>query len=123
MAGGRQALHLWPTGGGDRESQKRHGDDDGGTSSGFFLGKQTTFPSGAKAQPVDLPKSSPAREQFYTKVTGKTAAQVKAAWPKIVFTGKERPPKEVASTADMKNLSRPIPTQSATSRPLRSMAA
>jgi ABC-type phosphate transport system substrate-binding protein len=68
----------------------------------IFLGKQTTFPSGAKAQPVDLPQRSSAREEFYTKVTGKTAAQVKAAWSRMVFTGKGQPPKEMGSTADMK---------------------
>lgn len=68
----------------------------------IFLGKQTKFPSGAKAQPVDLSEGAPARDEFYTKVTGKTAAQVKATWSKIVFTGKGQPPKALASSDDVK---------------------
>lgn len=68
----------------------------------IFLGKQTTFPSIAKAHPVDLSQRSPAREEFYTKVTGKTAAQVKAAWSRMVFAGKGQPPKEMASSDDAK---------------------
>ena len=70
--------------------------------SGIFLGKSNTLPSGATAQPADLPDSLPAREIFYTKVTGKSTAQVKAAWSRLVFSGKATPPKELGSSADVK---------------------
>ena len=70
--------------------------------SAIFLGKSNTFPSGGTAAPTDLPDSAPAHDLFYTKVTGKSSAQVKAAWSRLVFSGKATPPKELASSADVK---------------------
>ena len=69
---------------------------------GIFLGKSSTLPGGATAAAVDQSESAAIREQFYTKVTGKQAAQVKAAWSRLVFSGKGTPPKEMASSADVK---------------------
>lgn len=68
----------------------------------IFLGKSNTLPSGATAAALDQPESAAVREQFYTKVTGKQAAQVKAAWSRLVFSGKATPPKELASSAEVK---------------------
>ncbi len=70
--------------------------------SGIFLGKSNTLPSGGTAMPTDLPDSVATRELFYTKVTGKSTAQVKAAWSRLVFSGKATPPKELGSSADVK---------------------
>ena len=70
--------------------------------SAIFLGKSATLPSGATALPTDLPDSAGTRELFYTKVTAKSTAQVKAAWSRLVFSGKATPPKELASSADVK---------------------
>jgi ABC-type phosphate transport system substrate-binding protein len=70
--------------------------------SGIFLGKSNTLPSGATALPTDLPDGAPARELFYDKATGKSTAQVKAAWSRLVFSGKATPPKEMATSADVK---------------------
>jgi ABC-type phosphate transport system substrate-binding protein len=69
---------------------------------GIFLGKTTTLPSGATAAPADQAESAAIRDQFYMKVTGKQAAQVKAAWSRLVFSGKGTPPKELGSSADVK---------------------
>lgn len=69
---------------------------------GIFLGKSNTLPSGATAAAVDQAESAAVREHFYTKVTGKQAAQVKAAWSRIVFSGKGTPPKELGSSAEVK---------------------
>ena len=55
--------------------------------SAIFLGKTRALPGGGVAQPVDLPASAPERDQFYLKVTGKTASQVKAIWSRLVFSG------------------------------------
>ena len=49
-------------------------------------------------KPID---NTPVRSQFYSKVTGKDEAQVKAIWSKLVFTGKASPPKVLASDADV----------------------
>jgi len=70
--------------------------------SSIFLGKSNTLPSGSTAALVDQADSAAVREQFYTKVTGKSAAQVKAAWSRLVFSGKATPPKEVGNSADVK---------------------
>lgn len=71
-------------------------------AAGVFLGKSATLPSGAVAAPADLPDVSSVREQFYSKAAGKTAAQVKAAWSRLTFSGKAVPPKEMANAAEVK---------------------
>ena len=73
-------------------------------TSAIFLGKSTSLPSGAQAVLFDLPESNPLREEFYTKVTGKSAAQVKAHWAKMSFTGKGTPPRELSNSGEMKKL-------------------
>ncbi|AGX88003.1 hypothetical protein [Candidatus Symbiobacter mobilis] len=68
----------------------------------LFLGKSGQLPGFGTALLLDLPDSSSAREHFYTKVTGKSAAQIKAAWSRLMFSGKATPPKEVANSAAVK---------------------
>lgn len=62
----------------------------------FFLGKSTAM------TPIDQPDSAPIRAEFYKKVAGKEAAQAKALWSKLVFTGKATMPKEVPDHAAVK---------------------
>jgi ABC-type phosphate transport system substrate-binding protein len=62
----------------------------------FFLGKSTAM------TPVDQSESSPIRAEFYKKVADKDAAQAKALWSKLVFTGKATMPKEVGDNAGVK---------------------
>lgn len=61
-----------------------------------FLGKNSSL------SPVDQSDSNGIRGEFYKKVTGKDASQVKAVWSKLVFTGKATLPKEMASSAEVK---------------------
>ena len=68
----------------------------------IFLGKVSRFPDGSLAVPVDLSDGSAERDQFYAKVTGKTPAQIKSYWSKIIFTGRGQPPKAVQNGSDMK---------------------
>jgi ABC-type phosphate transport system substrate-binding protein len=65
-------------------------------ASDIFLGKATNL------TPLDQPESSPLRDDFYSKVTGKSAAQAKSYWAKLSFTGKGTPPKEAQNSADIK---------------------
>ncbi|USX26042.1 hypothetical protein NHH73_26335 [Oxalobacteraceae bacterium OTU3CINTB1] len=65
-------------------------------ASQFFLGKSTLF------TPVDQAEGSAIRADFYRKVADKDAAQVKALWSKLVFTGKGSPPKEYNGNAEVK---------------------
>ena len=67
-----------------------------------FLGKATRYPDGSPAVPIDLAEGSAARDEFYAKYTGKSPAQLKAHWSKIIFTGRGQPPAEAANPADLK---------------------
>jgi ABC-type phosphate transport system substrate-binding protein len=70
----------------------------------LFLGKSDQLAGVGVALLLDHPEGDALRDQFYTKVTGKSAAQVKAAWSRLVFSGKATPPKEVANSAEVKKL-------------------
>jgi len=72
--------------------------------SGIFLGKTDKFPNGTTALPLDQNSGIPVRATFYDKVAGKSEAQVKSAWSRLVFSGKGTPPKEVANSAEVKKL-------------------
>jgi ABC-type phosphate transport system substrate-binding protein len=68
----------------------------------LYLGNSTTFPDGSVAALADQPESTAIRGSFYQKATGRAAAQVKATWARLTFTGKGTPPKELKSDADVK---------------------
>ena len=68
----------------------------------IFLGRVSRFPNGLLAVPVDLRDGSAERDQFYARITGKTPAQLKAYWSKIIFTGRGQPPKAVSTDLDVK---------------------
>jgi ABC-type phosphate transport system substrate-binding protein len=68
----------------------------------IFLGKMSRFPNGILAVPIDLSDGSGERDQFYLKVAGRTPAQIKAYWSKIIFTGRGQPPKTVPNDVDMR---------------------
>jgi hypothetical protein len=63
---------------------------------GIYLGRNNTL------RPLDLPESSPLREEFYKKTTARDLAQIKAVWSRLVFTGQGHPPKEMADAAAVK---------------------
>lgn len=71
-------------------------------ASALFLGKSDQLPGAGVATLLDQSESAAVREQFYTKVTGKSASQVKAAWSRLVFSGKAALPKELGSSAEVK---------------------
>ncbi|WP_413795483.1 MULTISPECIES: phosphate ABC transporter substrate-binding protein [unclassified Pseudomonas] len=68
----------------------------------IFLGKASRFPGGGQAIPIDQTEDSPARDEFYTTFTGKSASQLKAHWSKIIFTGRGQPPQAVSSGTEVK---------------------
>jgi ABC-type phosphate transport system substrate-binding protein len=68
----------------------------------IFFGKVSRFPDGTAVVPIDLAEGSAERNDFYQTLVGKSPAQVKAFWSKIIFTGRGQPPKTVASGAEMK---------------------
>jgi ABC-type phosphate transport system substrate-binding protein len=60
--------------------------------SNIFLGRTARLPDGDEVVPVDQDEGSAARDEFYLKFLGKTPAQVRAHWSKIIFTGRGKPP-------------------------------
>jgi ABC-type phosphate transport system substrate-binding protein len=70
----------------------------------IFLGKTTRFPDGSQAVPIDQAEGTLAREEFYTWIAGRSAAQMKAYWSKIIFTGRGQPPRAVSSGSEAKKL-------------------
>ena len=70
----------------------------------IFLGKVSRFPDGTQAIPIDQAEGSPARDEFYATYAGKSPAQIKSHWAKIIFTGRGQPPKTVVSDSDVKIL-------------------
>jgi ABC-type phosphate transport system substrate-binding protein len=70
----------------------------------IFLGKTARFPDGAPAMPIDQVEGSPARDEFYATFAGKSAAQIKAHWTKIIFTGRGQPPRSVSNSDEVRKL-------------------
>lgn len=68
----------------------------------IFLGRSTTLPGAGQAVPLDQAAGSKVRDEFYSKVTGQTAAQVKTLWAKLSFSGKGTPPKALNSDDEVK---------------------
>jgi ABC-type phosphate transport system substrate-binding protein len=68
----------------------------------IFLGKSYRFPDGVQAVPIDQNEGSPARDEFYATLAGKSPAQLKAYWSKIIFTGRGQPPPVVSNDVEMK---------------------
>lgn len=52
--------------------------------------------------PMDLPDGNPTREAFYKKATDRDAAQVKAVWSRVVFSGKGQAPQVQPNAAAVK---------------------
>jgi len=67
----------------------------------LFLNKASSFPGGGTAAPVDQAAGA-GRNEFYTKVASKDAAQMKAYWAQLTFTGKGTQPKQLGSGGDVK---------------------
>jgi ABC-type phosphate transport system substrate-binding protein len=70
----------------------------------IFLGKTSRFPDGSLAVPIDQDEDSSTREKFYAQFTGKSPAQVKAHWSKMIFTGRGQPPKQAATASEAKKM-------------------
>lgn len=68
----------------------------------IFLGKASRYPDGSQALPVDQAEGAAPRDEFYLRFAGKSAAQVKAHWSKIIFTGRGQPPRELAGGDEVK---------------------
>lgn len=68
----------------------------------IYLAKTDALPNGRVAKPIDQAEGSAVRNEFYEKVADKNAAQMKAYWSQLTFTGKAQPPRKVAGDAAVK---------------------
>jgi ABC-type phosphate transport system substrate-binding protein len=56
----------------------------------------------AQLTPIDQTVGSSIYVQFYQRATGRDAAQIKAIWSRILFTGRGQPPKQLPDSAAVK---------------------
>jgi ABC-type phosphate transport system substrate-binding protein len=68
----------------------------------IYLGKTTSLPTGGNASAVDLAEGSTVRDDFYLKVAARSGAQVKAVWARLMFSGKNTPPRVLVTSAEVK---------------------
>lgn len=67
----------------------------------LFIKKTSRWPDGVEAAPVDLREQSEVRESFSRLVHGKSTAAIKAYWQKMIFSGREVPPPERVTSAEV----------------------
>ena len=70
----------------------------------IFLGNFSRFPDGTQAIPIDQADGSPARDEFYATYAGKSPAQVRSHWAKVIFTGRGKPPRAVPTNVEVRQL-------------------
>lgn len=70
----------------------------------IFLGRSNRYPDGRRPVPIDQYEANEARAMFYDKFVGKSSAQVRAHWSKMIFTGRGKPPRQVADGRMAKQL-------------------
>ena len=66
----------------------------------IYLGRYRRLPSGLTAEPIDQPAESSLKARFYRQLVDKNLAEINAYWARLVFSGKTRPPRVVASDED-----------------------
>jgi ABC-type phosphate transport system substrate-binding protein len=69
----------------------------------IFLGSTARFPDGRRAIPVELEEGAALRDEFYASFLKRSPAQVKAQWSKIIFTGRGQPPRQLASSEEIRD--------------------
>ncbi len=70
----------------------------------IYLGRAQRWPGGETVVPIDQTESAPAYEEFYSEYLGRSPAQIKAHWSKLIFTGRGRPPRNVEDSEAMAEL-------------------
>lgn len=75
----------------------------------IFLKKAELWPDGTPTAPVDLAESSPVRASFTREILRKTVPAIKSYWQQEAFSGRDVPPPEEASDADVIDVVKSIP--------------
>lgn len=69
----------------------------------IYQSKLKEFPNGGQVIPLMI-NTGPIKDEFLDRIMGKSDAQMKAHWGKMVFTGLGNAPKDVADAAEVKKL-------------------
>ncbi|MGR6874045.1 hypothetical protein ACU6U9_17440 [Pseudomonas sp. HK3] len=67
----------------------------------IFLGKESKFPNGQIAIPMNAEENLPTYDQFNEKIIGRSRTQINAYWARLVFTGKGTMPKIISSDGEI----------------------
>ena len=67
----------------------------------IYMGRLRRFPSGATAQPLDLPSDSTEKSLFYHLLINKDLSDVEAYWARLIFSGRVSPPRTVVSLKEV----------------------
>ena len=68
----------------------------------LYIGDTRNWPDGSQVVLFDQPDDNALRGAFYSTVVGRSAAQAKAAWAQLTFSGKATPPKVIDGDAEVK---------------------
>lgn len=75
----------------------------------LFTGKISQLPGALPPILIDLPESSPLREEFYDKVTQRSVAQERSIWARLYFTGRGTPPRVASDSDEVRKLINSMP--------------
>lgn len=70
----------------------------------IFLKQIQSWPDGKAIYPIDIKEGSPLRTEFYSKITGRSPAQLRAYWARQAFTGMGFPPKQVSTAKEVNKI-------------------
>lgn len=70
-------------------------------ANGIFLKRATRWDDGSPVLPVNLEPSSATREAFSRAVHGRGVSAIESMWQAEIFSGKESPPPQRASEAEV----------------------
>lgn len=64
----------------------------------LYLGRSVSLPNGESLVPIDQSDRSAVHEQFYQEYLGRSPAQIKSHWSRLIFTGRGQPPRSVSNS-------------------------
>lgn len=67
----------------------------------IFMGRTRRLASGINAVPVDLALPATSKDQFYTRLVGKSAQDINSYWARLMFTGQGFPPRQAESESEV----------------------
>lgn len=67
----------------------------------IFMGRYRLLPAGAAVVPVEPGADTASRRSFYASLLGKSVADIRAYWARLVFSGRTSPPDEVPNDGDV----------------------